>query len=193
LFFLLPASGVGGLYLLIVNRSQEVTSEPKADSAPKIAIGSALIMGGTLSLVVVLASWCLVRTGSASKNRGHPVGLVIDELTVRGASVSSFDLRSLQAGYHLRITDDTQPTWLPNISRKDFIQNVPRGRYFFLSPAFNQLPAGTEVVVLPYWVLLVLDKEDALSQRFTPLPEQTGHVVWPPVYFSKLLHVEGGN
>jgi hypothetical protein len=107
--------------------------------------------------------------------------------------VSSFDLRSLKAGYHLRITDDTQPTWLPNISRKDFIQNVPGGRYLSLSPTFKQLPLGTEVVALPYWVFLVLDKEDARAQKFTPLPEQTGHVVSPPVYFSNLLEVESGH
>ena len=59
LFFLLPASGVGGIYLLIVNRFQQVTPESKGDSRPKIAIGSALILGGTLSIVIVLASWCL--------------------------------------------------------------------------------------------------------------------------------------
>jgi hypothetical protein len=193
LFFLLPASGVGGLYLLIVNRFHRVTPESEADSQLKIAIGLALVIGGTLSMVIVSSSWCLVGTGSASKSHRHPVGLMMDELTVRGSSVSSFDLRSLQVGYHLRVTDDTEPTRLPNISRKDFIQNSPRGAYSFLSPTFKRLPPGTEVVVLPYWVLLVLDKEDARAQRFTPLPEQTGHVVWPPVYFSRLLHVEGGN
>jgi hypothetical protein len=96
----------------------------------------------------------------------------------------------LKAGYHLRVTDDTHPSWLPNISRKDFIQNVPRGGYLSLSTAFNQLPPGAEVVVLPYWVLLVLDEDDARTQRFTPQPDQTGHYVWPPVYFSKGLHVE---
>src|SRR5437660_1342198 len=103
--------------------------------------------------------------------------------------ISSIELA--QSGYHLRVTDDAQPTWLPNISRKDFIQNVPRGAYSTLSPAFNQLPPGTEVVVLPYFVLLVLDREDAEAQRFTPRPDQTGHVVWPPVYFSKGLNLQG--
>lgn len=189
LFFLLPASGVGGLYLLIVKRFQEITPESKADSQPKIAIGSALVIGGALSVVIVSASWCF-GTGSASNNRFHPVELMIDKLTVRGPSVSSFDLRSLKAGYDLHVTDDTHPTWLPNISRKDFIRNVPGGRYLPLSPTFKQLPPGTEVVALPYWVWLVLDKEDARAQRFTPLPEQTGHVVSPPVYFSKLPHIE---
>jgi hypothetical protein len=191
LFFLLPAYGVGGLYLLIVNRFREVTAKPEADSQPKIAIGSALVIGGALSVVIVSASWCLIGTGSASNNRLHPVELMIDKLTVGGPSVSSFDLRSLKAGYHLRVTDDTHPTWLPNISRKDFIRNVPGGRYLPLSPTFKQLPPGTEVVALPYWVLLVLDKEDARSRRFTPLPEQTGHAISPPVYFSKGLHIEG--
>jgi len=190
LFFLLPASGVGGLYLLIVKRFQEITPDSKANSQPKIAIGSALVIGGALSVVIVSASWCF-DTGSASNNRFHPVQLMIDELTVGGPSVSSFDLRSLKAGYHLRVTDDTHPTWLPNISRKDFIRNVPGGIYLSLSPRFKQLPPGTEVVALPYWVWLVLDKEDARAQRFTPLPEQTGHVVSPPVYFSKGLHIEG--
>jgi hypothetical protein len=189
LFFLLPASGVGGLYLLMFKRFQEITPESKADSQPKIALGSALVIGGTLSLVVVLASWCLVDSRAISKGRKHPVSLMLDDLMGRCA-VSSFDLRSLKAGYHLRVTDDTHPTWLPSISREDFIRNVPRGRYLFLSPTFKQLPPGTEVVALPYWVLLVLDKEDARTQTFTPLPEQTGHVVWPPVYFSKRLHVE---
>ena len=189
LFFLLPASGVGGLYLLIVKRFQEITPDSKADSQPKIAIGSALVIGGALSVVIVSASWCF-GTGSASNNRFHPVELMIDELTVGGPSVSSFDLRSLKAGYDLHVTDDTHPSWLPNISRKDFIRNVPGGRYLSLSPTFKQLPPGTEVVALPYWVWLVIDKEDARVQRFTPLPEQTGHVVSPPVYFSKLLHIE---
>ena len=189
LFFLLPASGVGGLYLLIVKRFQETNPDSKSDSKP-IAIGSAVVIGGALSVVIVSASWCF-GTGSASNNRRHPVELMMDELTGGGPSVSSLDLRSLKAGYHLRVTDDTQPTWLPNISRKDFIRNVPRGRYLSLSPTFKQLPPGTEVVALPYWVLLVLDKEDARAQRFTPLPEQTGHVISPAVYFSKGLHIEG--
>jgi hypothetical protein len=189
LFFLLPASGVGGLYLLIVKRFQEITPDSEADSQPKIAIGSALVIGGALSVVIVSASWCF-GTGSASNNRFHPVELMIDELTVGGLSVSSFDLRSLKAGYHLRVTDDTYPTWLPNISRKDFIKNTPAGPYFPAASRLKQVPPGTEIIALPYWVWLVLDKEDARVQRFTPLPEQTGHVVSPPVYFSKLLHIE---
>ena len=190
LFFLLPASGVGGLYLLIVKRFQEITPDSKADFQPKIAIGSALIIGGALSVVIVSASWCF-GTASASSNRFHPVELMIDELRAGGPSVSSFDLRSLKAGYHLRVTDDTHPTWLPNISRKDFIRNVPGGTYLSLSPTFKQLPPGTEIVALPFRVWLVLDKEDARVQRFTPMPEQTGHVVLPAVYFSKGLHIEG--
>src|SRR4030095_3631484 len=185
--FLLPAYGLGALYLLIVNRFREVTAKPEADSQPKIAIGSALVIGGALSVVIVSASWCLIGTGSASNNRLHPVELMIDKLTVGGPSVSSFDLRSLKAGYHLRVTDDTHPTWLPNISRKDFIPNVPRGTYLPPSATVKQLPPGTEVVALPYWVSLVLDKEDARTKRFTPLQEQTGHAIWPPVYFSKGL------
>jgi hypothetical protein len=190
LFFLLPATGVGGLYQLIVNRFHQVPPDLKADSQTKLAIGSALVIGGTLSIVIIAASWCLIGSGSASKNRRHPVRLMIDELSMRAPFVSSFDLRSLKAGYHLRVTDDTHPTWLPNISRKDFIQNVPRGSYLVLSPALNQLPPGTEVVVLPYFILLMLDREDAQARRFTPRPDQTGYVVWPPVYFSKGLHVE---
>jgi hypothetical protein len=204
LFFLLPASGVGGLYLLIVKRFQDTTPDSKADSQPKIAIDLALVIGGVLSVLILSASWCFV-TGSASNNRRHPVELMLDELAVKRSSVSSFDLRSLKAGYHLRITDDTQPTWLPNISRKDFIQNVPGGRNLFLSPTFKQLPPGTEVVALPHWVFLVLDKEDARAQKFTPLPEQTDHVISPPDlvrpkgkllfhwYFSNLLEVESGH
>ncbi len=191
LFFLLPASGVGGLYLLIVSRFHEVTFESKAYFQRKIAIGAATIIGGTLSLVIVSASWYFVGTRSGTQNRWHPATSMMNDLIAGRASVGSFDLRSLQAGYHLRVTDDAQPTWLPNISRKDFIQNVPRGGYSPLSPAFNQLPPGTEVVVLPYFVLLVLDREDAEAQRFTPRPDQTGHVVWPPVYFSKGLNLQG--
>jgi hypothetical protein len=192
-FLVLPFAGFGGRRSLSVDCQQTARGYPRVetDSRPKIAIGSTLVIGGTLSIVIVLASWFLVGLGSRPKNRHHPVELMIDELTVGGPSVSSFDLRSLKAGYHLRVVDDTQSTWLPNISRKDFIRNTPRGAYLSLSPTFKRLPPQTEVVALPYWVLLVLDKEDARAQRFTPLPEQTGHVVWPPVYFSRLLQVEG--
>ena len=116
---------------------------------------------------------------------------MIDELAREPALVTSVDLRSLRAGYHLCLTDDTKPTCLPNISRKDFLQNAPRvGGYSTFSHAFNQLPAGSEVVVLPYWALLVLDKEDAQAHTFTPWPDQMGRVVWPPVYFSKGLSIE---
>jgi hypothetical protein len=191
LFFLLPASGVGAVYLLISNRFHGVSPESKTESDPKIAIGSAVAIGGTLSLAIILGSWCLIGTGSAAKNGPHPVESMVDQLNVGGSSVSSFDLRSLEAGYHLHVIDDTQRTWLPNMSRRDFIRNLPGGAYSSLSPTLKQLPPGTELVVLPYWVLLVLDKEDARAQRFTPQPEQTGHVVWPPVYFSEPLHVQG--
>jgi hypothetical protein len=186
LFFLLPACGVGGLYLLTVSRFHQKAFKAGPNSQQQIAIGSALIIGGTLSLVTLLASWCLIDTSGASKNRSHPVASMKNDLGK--VFTHSFDLRSLQAGYHLRVTDDTQPTWLPNISRKDFLQNVPGGPgYSSLSSAFSQLPPGTEVVVLPYWVFLVLDNEDAQAQTFTPRPEQMGHIVWPPVYFSKRL------
>ncbi len=191
LFFLLPASGLGGLSLLIVNRFHKVTLGLNANSRQNIAIGSAAVIGGTLSLVIIAGSWCLVGTSSAAKNGSHPVRLMIDELTGGPALVSSVNLRSLRAGYHLRLADDTHPTWLPNISRKDFVQNVPRvGGYLTFAQAFNQLPAGSEVVVLPYWALLALDKEDAQAYTFTPRPEQMGHVIWPPVYFSKRLSIQ---
>jgi hypothetical protein len=75
------------------------------------------------------------------------------------------------------------------ISRKDFIRNLPHGSYMPLAAQFKQLPAGTEVVTLPYWVLLVLDKTDAHAGRFTLTPEQTGRSIWPPVYFSKGLQL----
>lgn len=190
LFFLLPASGLGGLYLLIVNRFHQVACESNAASKENIPVGSAAVIGGTLSLVIIAGSWCFVHTGSLSKNDRHPVRLMIDELAGEPALANSFDLRSLGAGYHLHLTDDIQPTWLPNISRKDFVQNVPRGAgYSNFSEAFTQLAAGSDVVVLPYWALLVLDNEDVQGRKFTPRPQQMGHVVWPPVYFSKGLNV----
>ena len=189
LLFLLPACGVGGLYLLTVSRFLQKTFKTGANSHQHIAIGSALIIGGTLSLGTLLASWCLIDTSGASKNRSHPVASMKNDLG-KGFT-HSFDLRSLQAGYHLRVTDDSQPTWLPHISRKDFIQNVPTGPgYSSVCTAFSQLPPGTEVVVLPYWVWLVLDREDAQAQTFTPRPEQIGHMVWPPVFFSKGLRFQ---
>jgi hypothetical protein len=191
LFFLLPASGVGGLYQMIAKRVHQVNLESNVDLKRNTAICSAAVIGGTLSLVIISGSWALVGTSSVSKNAPHPVRSMIDKFTGEPALVSSVDLRSLRAGYHLRLTDDTERTWLPTISRKDFVQNVPRLMgYLSLSEAFNQLPAGSEVVVLPYWTLLVLDKEDAQEHRFTPQPEQMGHVVWPPVYFSKGLSIE---
>ena len=188
LFFLLPASGVGGLYLLIVSGFRKVTVESKAYFQQRIAIGGPAIMGGMLSLVIVLASWYFVDTRSGSQSRLPPAVSLLLDLRAKADSVRSFDLRSLQVGYHLRVTDDTQRTWLPNISRKDLIQNVSQG-----PRPFSQLPPGTEVVVLPYFILLVLDKEDAQMKRFTPRPDQTGHVVSPPVYFSNLLEVESGH
>jgi hypothetical protein len=190
LFFLLPASGIGGLYLLIASKLHKVNLKSQIDCHPKIAIGTAVTIGGILSIMIVATSWFFVGSGSTPKDRRHPVRLMMNELTARAPSVSSFDLRSLQACYRLRVTDGTQATWLPNISKKDFIRSAPRGAYAPLSPTFKQLPPDAEIVVLPYWVLLVLDKEDARTQTFTPLANQTGHVVWPPVYFSKHLHVE---
>jgi hypothetical protein len=191
LFFILPSSGLGGLYLLIVNRFHQVTLKSNAEPKQNIAIGSAAVIGGTLSLVIIAGSWCLVGTDAVKRNGPHPVRSMIDELAREPALVSSVDLHSLRAGYHLRLTDDTKPTWLPNISRKDFVQNVPRaGGYLTFAQAFNQLPAGSEVVVLPYFTLLVLDKEDAQEHRFTPRLEQMNHVVWPPVYFSKGLRFQ---
>ena len=191
-FLILPFARFGRRRSLSVDCQKISRDHPRLESRlpAKIAIGSALVIGGALSVVIVSASWCF-GTASASSNRFHPVELMIDELRVGGPSVSSFDLRSLKAGYHLRVTDDTHPTWLPNISRKDFIRNVPGGTYLSLSPTFKQLPPGTEIVALPFRVWLVLDKEDARVQRFTPMPEQTGHVVLPAVYFSKGLHIEG--
>ena len=148
LLFLLPACGVGGLYLLTVSRFLQKTLKTGANSHQHIAIGSALIIGGTLSLGTLLASWRLIDTSGASKNRSHPVASMKNDLG-KGFT-HSFDLRSLQAGYHLRVTDDSQPTWLPHISRKDFIQNVPTGPgYSSVCTAFSQLPPGTEVVVCP--------------------------------------------
>ena len=44
--FFLPASGVGGLYPLMFKRFQEITPESKANSQPKIALDSALLIGG---------------------------------------------------------------------------------------------------------------------------------------------------
>ncbi|HZR06184.1 MAG TPA: hypothetical protein VFA61_10205 [Candidatus Udaeobacter sp.] len=190
LFFLLPSSGVGGLYLLIATKFYEVTAAREADFQPKIPVGLALALGGALSIVVVLASWCLVGNGSSVKNRRHPVKLMVDELVLGDPAVSSVDLRSLKAGYHLHVTDNTQHTWLPNISQSDFIQNIPRGRYLPFLNGLKQVPPGTEVVALPYWVLLVLDREDAQAQRFTPMPEQTGHPLLMPVYFSKRLRFQ---
>ena len=191
LFFLLPASGVGAAFVLISNRFHGVSPELNTESQPKLATASAVAIAGTLSIAIILAPWCLIGTGSAAKNSPHPVESMVDQLNVGGSSVSSFDLRSLKAGYHLHVTDDTQRTWLPNMSRRDFIRNLPGGAYSSLSLTLRQLPPGTELVVLPYWVLLVLDKEDARAQRFTPLPEQTGHVVSPTVYFSRSIPLKG--
>lgn len=188
LFFLLPASGVGGLYLLIVNRIHHATRKPSANE--NIAVGSAVAIGATLSFVIFSASWWLPSTSSVSKNGPHPVKLMLDELTGEAPLVSSIDLRSLNAGYHLRLTDNSQPTWLPNISAKNFVLNAPRiAGYETFSEAMNKLPPGTEIVVLPYWTLLVVSKDDAEANRFTPRPEQMGHVVWPRLYFSKQLNV----
>jgi hypothetical protein len=190
LFFLLPASGIGGLYLLIVSRWRRISPESKIDFHRNIPIAAAIILGGTLSIVLVITSSLIDTT---SKDNRHPVKLMIDKLTSKVPSVQSVDLRSLRAGYHLRVTDDTQPTWPPNISKEDFIRNLPVGRYLYLSPTFKRLPTGTELVALPYSTLLVLDKEDAREQRLTP-PEQSDHVARvPPVFLSRSIHLEAPN
>lgn len=190
LFFLLPAFGVSCLYSLTVNRFHRTAVELNADANSNFAIGPAVIIGGAVSLLIVLASWFLVRTGSVAKNSWHPVRIMIGELVGGPPSLSPFDLRALQAGYHLRLTDDNEPTWLPNISRKDLIQTLPQGPYVPLASTFKRLPPGSELVVLPYYVWLVLDEEDAQAQRLTPRPEQTGHIVLPAVYFSKGLNIQ---
>ena len=187
LFFLLPASGIGGLYLLSVSRWRRISPEPKIDFHRNIAIAAAIILGGMLSIVLATTSFLIDTT---SKDNRHPVKLMIDELTSKVPSAQSVDLRSLRAGYHLRVTENTQPTWLPNISKEDFIRNLPGGRYRYLSPTFKRLPAGTELVALPYSTLLVLDKEDAREQRLTP-PEQSHHVAGePPVFLSRSIQLE---
>jgi hypothetical protein len=190
LFFLLAASGIGGLYLLLATRLHKVSLESEGESHPKIAIGAAATIGATLSILIISAAWYFVDTGSTSKNLRHPVESMMYQLRAGGPSATSFDLRSLKGGYHLHVTDNTKRTWLPDISRNDFVTNVPRGAYAPLSPTFKQMPPGAEPVALPFWVLLMLDKEDARTQTFTPMPEQTGRAVWPPVYFSKRLHVD---
>ena len=189
LFFLLPAFGVGGLYLLITDRFHRAVVGPKTYTRPTDATGLGPVVGGVLSVAVVLASWYFVPNGSGTKKVQHPVRLMLDELVKKPASAPAFDLRVLHAGYRLRVTNDSEPTWLPVIARKDFIQNVPGGRYVFSLPEFKQVPPDSEVVALPYFVLLVLDHEDAQAQRFTVWPEQTGHSVEPPVYFSKGLDI----
>ena len=55
LFFLLPATRVGGLYLLIPIKFHEVSLESKTDSQPKLVIGSAVAIRGTLSIAIILA------------------------------------------------------------------------------------------------------------------------------------------
>jgi hypothetical protein len=190
LFFLLPAFGVGGLCLLITNRFHRAAGGSKTYTRPTGAVGLAAVVGGVLSVAVVLASWYLVPNGSGTRRVQHPVRLMIDELVEKTASMHAFDLRALQPGYGLRITNDSQPTWLPAIARRDFIQNVPGGRYVSFSPTFKQVPPGSEVVALPYFVLLVLDREDAQARRFTLRLEQTGHAVEPPVYFSNGLNIQ---
>jgi hypothetical protein len=82
LFFLLPACGVDGLYLLTVSRFPQTTFEPDVTSR-KIATCSALIIGGMLSLTTVLASWCLIDTSDASKNRWHPVASMKNDFGVK--------------------------------------------------------------------------------------------------------------
>jgi len=110
LFFLLPATRVGGLYLLIPIKFHEASLESKTDSQPKLVIGSAVAIRGTLSIAIILSPWCLIGTGSAAKKALSPVESMVDQLNVGGSSMSSFDLRSLKAKYHLHVIDDTQRT-----------------------------------------------------------------------------------
>src|SRR4029450_9367641 len=81
LFFLLPAYGVGGLYLMIATRFHKAIPESQTDFDPKIAVGTALTIGGLLSIGVISTSLCLIGNGSTPKDRRQPVRLMMDELT----------------------------------------------------------------------------------------------------------------
>ena len=192
LFYLLPAAGVGGFYLFVASKLRQGTPGADTDCIQKVSLGPvmplAVGLAGTLSLMISLGPWWLVDVSMTSKNTVHPV-LGTMERVVNGDSVGSIDLSALRSGYKLHLCDDSSPTWLPRISRNDFIGNLPHGSYLPLAAQFKQLPSGTEIMTLPYWVLLVIDKEDARAARFTLRPDQAGRSVWPPVYFSKGLQL----
>jgi len=187
LLFLLPATGAGGLYLLLTTRRHRIEQEKQSP----VSAGPPVLVAGVLSLAVALAPEFLLRIRSVPENRRHPARLLVEKLAQPTGAPSVFDLRLLQRGYHLHVADENQRTWLPVISKKDFDEHAPGERYFALRPAFKQVPPGSEVVVLPYWILLVLDSRDAQARTFTPRPSQTGRLVLPAVYFSKGLNISG--
>jgi hypothetical protein len=161
LFFLLPACGAGGLYLLTVSHFLQKTFEAthlSTETCDQLSInyGRDSFLGDRLGIMVV------DRYQRRLQESVAPVASMKNDFGVEKEVTRSFDLRSSNAGYRLRVTDDAQPTWLPHISRKDFIQNIPTWPgYSSFSTALSQLPPGTGLVLLPYWVWLVLDSEDA--------------------------------
>ena len=187
LLFLLPATGAGGLYLLLANRRRRVDQEGQSPASA----GPAVLIAGGLSLVIALSPGFLLRIGSAPKNRRHPARLLAEKLAQAARTPRAFDLGLLERGYQLHVVDESQRTWLPVISKKDFDAHAPGERYLSLRSAFRQVPPGSEVVVLPYWILLVLDSQDAHAHTFTPRRSQTGRLVLPAVYFSKGLNISG--
>lgn len=188
LFFLAPEVGVSLPILFVIRRLRRlsVTSKPgrPEPAGSRAGLLSAGALAGTLSLVVALGPWWLVDGDRIGKGRRHPALGLWKQLRHEN-SASTFKLASLHSGYRIHLSDDSLPTRLPRISATDFIRGLPQGSYRPVSEQLRTLPAGTEIMTLPYFMLLVLDETDARTGKFTPKPEQIGHHVWPPVYFSK--------
>jgi len=187
LLFLLSGIGLSGLSILLRKALQMLPplQTEMVNPACQVATWVGISLGTVLSIIGVVTSYAIIDPSLALGDHSQPAKLMT--FAIGQGSIGPFDLRRFRAGYRLNVQPKDTPTWLPNISQRDFASGLPKGSYAKFREKLTRVPAGSTVVALPSWVLLILDSEDARRHQFTPRPDDVGTMVWPPVYFSKGL------